>query len=134
MDKKEFQMMRNFLEKTRKEMAQLLGLSTKAIVSYEQGWRNIPPHVERQTLFFVNQKLDPKNKKNCWRIKRCKKEKKNKCPAWEFKAGKICWFINGNIADGTPHKSWEEKMKICRQCEILQGLILEVQMRVNPQV
>ncbi len=42
MEKKELAKIRNYLGKTQKQMAQLLGTSLKAIKSYEQGWRNIP--------------------------------------------------------------------------------------------
>ena len=51
MDSKEFKKWRKKLNKTQKEIAQLLGLSVKAVHSYEQGWRNIPAHVERQMFF-----------------------------------------------------------------------------------
>jgi DNA-binding XRE family transcriptional regulator len=53
MDKKEFSYYRKKLQKTQKEMAQLLGTSLKAVESYEQGWRSIPVPVERQVLFFL---------------------------------------------------------------------------------
>ena len=56
MDKMEFQYFRQKLQKTQKEMAQLLGTSLKAVESYEQGWRNIPAQVERQVLFFLAMK------------------------------------------------------------------------------
>jgi hypothetical protein len=39
---------RRHLGKTQEQMSQILGLSLKAIQSFEQGWRNIPVHVERQ--------------------------------------------------------------------------------------
>ena len=45
MDSKEFKKLRKKLNKTQKEIAQLLGLSVKAVHSYEQVWRNISPHV-----------------------------------------------------------------------------------------
>ena len=48
MEKKIFTQMRKHLGKTQKELAELLGVSVKSVSSYEQGWRNIPPHVERQ--------------------------------------------------------------------------------------
>ena len=38
MDSKEFKKLREKLKKTQKQMAQLLGVSIKAIHSYEQGW------------------------------------------------------------------------------------------------
>jgi hypothetical protein len=54
----------------------------------------------------------------CWEIKKCPDSKKIKCPAWEFKAGELCWFISGTICEGTIHMDWKEKMKICRTCKV----------------
>jgi len=105
-------------------MAELLGMSLKAIHSYEQGWRTVPAHVERQMFFLVSRlEENRKSRKPCWLIKECPPEQKEKCPAWEFKAGKLCWFINGTICEGRVHKNWEEKMKICRSCEVLLSMI-----------
>ncbi len=124
MDSKEFSRFRKRLNKTQKQMAQLLGVSIKAIHSYEQGWRSIPVHIERQ-MFFLTSKMrgHPKVSKSCWVIKKCPPEKKKECPAWEFRAGKLCWFINGTICDGTVYKSWKEKMKLCSSCEVLAPLL-----------
>ena len=56
MEKEEFIAARTKLDKTQKEMAQLLGVSVKAIYSYEQGWRSIPTHAERQVFFLLSRK------------------------------------------------------------------------------
>ena len=123
MEKTEFKTFRNKLDKTQKEMAQLLGTSLKAIHSYEQGWRTIPPAVERQMYFLVSRKQKRLNgNKPCWKIKNCAPEQKKKCPAWEFRSGNLCWFINGTICDGEIHSSWNDKMKICRTCEVFNGI------------
>ena len=119
MTKEDFVFFRKKLSKTQKEMAELLGTSLKAVHSYEQGWRNVPVHVERQVLFLFS--IKPENVPGlnlCWKIKKCPPEFKNRCPAWEFRAGKLCWFINGTICEGTVQKNWKEKMKICRKCEV----------------
>lgn len=125
MDKTEFKKYRKKLNKTQKQMAELLGTSLKAIHSYEQGWRSVPVHVERQVFFLVS-RLQRKGKKStpCWVIKKCTPEQKHRCPAWEFEAGDLCWFINGTICDGVIHKDWKEKMKICRSCNVF-GALLE---------
>ena len=52
MDSKEFSYIRQKLNKTQKQMAQLLGTSLKAVHSYEQGWRSIPAHVELCLAFI----------------------------------------------------------------------------------
>ena len=124
MDTKEFKHFRKKLEKTQKQMAKLLGVSLKAVHSYEQGWRSIPAHVERQVFFLIFQKFGGKNiKKPCWVIKKCPPDKKKNCPAWEFKAGKLCWFISGTLCESEAQKNWAEKMKICRSCEVFNSLL-----------
>jgi len=72
MESKEFKNFRKRTNKTQPQIAQLLGISLKAVQSYE-----------------------------------------------EFKAGDLCWFINGTICDGTVYKDWQKKMKVCRSCEVL---------------
>lgn len=124
MDKKEFIYLRKRLEKTQKEMAQLLGTSLKAIHSYEQGWRNVPVHAERQILFlFSRRRENRKGLRDCWKVKKCPPELKKTCPAWEFQAGKLCWLINGTICEGIVKKNWSEKMKICRKCEVFTTML-----------
>jgi hypothetical protein len=123
LEAKEFAVLRKSMDKTQKQIAQLLGSSLKAIHSYEQGWRTIPAHAERQMLFLTAMKNKSKNgKKACWTLKKCPAEKRNNCPAWEFSAGDLCWFINGTICDGNAHKDWKTKMALCRECGVYQNL------------
>jgi len=118
MEKNEFTSIRKNLGKTQKGMSELLGISLKAISSYEQGWRNIPGHVERQILFLLTRK-EAAGKLNCWDIMECPPDKKHNCPAWEFNSGKLCWFINGTTCSKGTMKSWKEKISICRKCPVL---------------
>ena len=124
MNKYEFKKYRKKLKKTQKQMAELLGTSLKAIHSYEQGWRTVPVHVERQ-FFFLLSRLRQKSKTNkpCWTIKKCAPERRHQCPAWEFSVGDLCWFINGTICEGMNQKNWKEKMKICQSCEIFNSIL-----------
>ncbi|MBC8463781.1 MAG: transcriptional regulator [Deltaproteobacteria bacterium] len=118
MDSSEFVKIRKKLGRTQKQMGELLGVSIKAIHSYEQRWRSIPASVERQILFlFFRLETGEIGRKDCWDIKNCPAERKTRCPAWEFQAGELCWFINGTICEGKPQKNWDEKMRICRACE-----------------
>lgn len=70
MDKHEFRKSRKKLGKTQKQLSELLGMSLKTIHSYEQGWRTIPTHIERQLYFLLihqrgrNNVLTP-----CWEKK-----------------------------------------------------------------
>jgi hypothetical protein len=124
MEREEFKSYRKKLGKTQLQMSQLLGTSIKAIHSYEQGWRTIPTHVERQMFFLISRIKDKKKgAKACWSIKKCPPEIKTKCPAWEFKSGTLCWFINGTICDGVVHNNWKEKMVTCRSCDVFNAMV-----------
>jgi len=124
LDKEEFLKARNRLKKTQRQLAEPLGISIKAVHSYEQGWRKVPAHVERQVFFLLSRsRVDEKCMKPCWVIKKCPKERRMRCPAWEFQAGKLCWFINGTVCECKSRKNWQEKMKICRSCEVLSSLL-----------
>ena len=124
MDSKKFKKLRIDLNKTQSELALLLGASLKAIRSYEQGWRNIPTHAERQLYFLVSRKnIAEKKQKACWMIKKCSSARKKQCPAWEFRAGDLCWFINGTICEGEVQNNWKEKMVLCRSCDVWESII-----------
>ena len=121
----EFKSIRKTLQKTQKQMAELLGVSLKAVHSYEQGWRKVPAAVERQMFFLLSRKMSSNNGlKPCWKIRKCSAEMKHHCPAWEFRSGDLCWFINGTVCDGEAHKSWRQKMKVCRSCEVFKSQLL----------
>ncbi len=122
MDKKEFAKARKKLEKTQKQLAALLGMSLKAIHSYEQGWRSIPNHIERQLFFLLSsQRRNDEGRKMCWERKEC--DRKEECPAWEFQAGHLCWFLCGTLCDCTSGRSCKEKMEVCKECEVLRSLL-----------
>ena len=119
MDNQEFSSFRQRLEKTQKQMAELLGTSLKTVQSFEQGWRKVPVHIERQMFFLLNLKKGrAKDARPCWEIQNCSVEARQGCPAWEFHAGSLCWFINGTICLGKPQNDWGHKMKVCRKCEV----------------
>ena len=122
MNKGEFSRIRSFLGKTQAQMAQLLGVSLKAIQSFEQGWRKIPIHIERQSILLLTLKGACTTKNTpCWTIKECPMETRRNCPAWEFGGGQMCWLINGTVCQGKVQKSWSQKMRICRKCKVFQS-------------
>jgi hypothetical protein len=127
MDKNEFYEIRSHLGRTQVQMAQLLGTSLKAIQSFEQGWRQIPVHIERQLLFLLAHTKPPGKRTKCWTIRKCSAETRRGCPAWEFQLGHLCWFINGTICHGEVQGNWEEKMKMCRDCVVFRSMFPSTQ-------
>ena len=124
MNKMQLSLIRRYFGKTQKQMAQLLGLSIKAIQSFEQGWRSVPVHIERQLLLLLSLKQSrAKSSRPCWLVKKCSMETRKACPAWEFNAGHLCWCINGTICQGSPQRSWVKKMQMCRKCEVFRSML-----------
>ena len=124
MNDKEFAAVRKNLAKTQKKLAEILGVSIKAIHSYEQGWRSIPAHVERQLYFLLaHKKKSLEARKPCWTVKKCPTARKEQCPAWEFQAGKLCWFINGTLCECVNQSKWQDKMAFCQKCEVFSPLL-----------
>lgn len=119
MESREFAQMRHYLGKTQNQMALLLCVSPKSVQSFEQGWRNVPASVERQLLFLLFLKRDSISAdKQCWEIRDCPAEWREKCAAWEFQAGHYCWFINGTFCRGRFEHTWKKKLEICRSCQV----------------
>ena len=54
MDSKEFSKIRCQLEMTQNQLSRVLCVSPKAIQSFEQGWRDVPTHVEREILLLLS--------------------------------------------------------------------------------
>ena len=123
MNKKEFSNVRDQLGKTQAQLAVLLGISIRTIQSYEQGLRSIPINVERQLLLLLSLKEGKRTGRACWETRKCSPEIRQNCPAWEFNAGMLCWFINGTMCEGRIQRDWKAKMKICRSCEIFTSLL-----------
>ena len=55
--------------------------------------RSVPAHVERQVFFLISRQRDGENggPQKCWTAKKCPPQRKKQCPAWEFRAGELCW-------------------------------------------
>jgi transcriptional regulator with XRE-family HTH domain len=99
MDGAAFAQLRSSLGKSQRELAELLGISLKAVESYEQGWRNVPAHVER-ILFFLLFKLNEDQigaEEPCWESKDCPEDLRTKCVAYVAKEGSFCWFFTGRL-------------------------------------
>jgi DNA-binding XRE family transcriptional regulator len=124
---KQFQLIRQKFSKTQKQMAELLGVSLKAVQSFEQGWRSIPAYVERQILFLLAMKMGTRKRGfRCWEVRRCSRQMRETCPAWEFKSGHLCWFINGTICQGKSRGSWAQKMVLCKNCVVFTSFLKDL--------
>lgn len=124
MDGPQVAQIRSRLGKSQAEMAHLLGISCKAMQSFEQGWRRVPVHVERQLLFLLCLEQRPvQGSEPCWEARNCPPGIREKCVAWELQAGHLCWFVTGTMCEGRPRSSWQEKMELCQQCRVFSSVV-----------
>lgn len=124
MNTEQFARARHYLGKTQVQLSELLGVSLKAVQSFEQGWRNIPVSAERQLMFLLYlSKGSVHVAGNCWEVRQCPVVWKERCVAWEYGAGNLCWFVNGTYCNGQTQKDWETKIKTCQQCDVLRSLM-----------
>jgi DNA-binding XRE family transcriptional regulator len=124
MEGKDFSRIRQYLGKSQHQLARLLCVSTKAIQSFEQGWRKIPASAERQLLFLLSLKMSQDfNTRPCWEIQNCSAEWRKNCTVWELQAGHFCWFVNGTFCQGKPQESWDDKIELCQKCPVLRSAI-----------
>lgn len=108
------------LGKSQSELATLLGISTRAVQSYEQGWRTVPMHVQKNAamLLFLVWRKGRKGVRPCWQTKKCSKESRACCAARVLNAGDLCWLVSGTRCGGAKDLSWSAKAARCQACPV----------------
>ena len=117
--------LRTELGHSQREMAEALGVSKKAIESYEQGWRKTPPHVEQMVLLqtILRRHPDMRTVPRCWSLNKCSPETRRRCPSAKIKLPGLCWFITGTLCHGQPAGSWAAKRERCLECQVMKLLL-----------
>ena len=118
----DLQSVRRALGMSQRRLSELLGISCRAVQSYEQGWRPVPAHVQKLAGLFLSLKKQGENGKPiaCWSIRKCKPDKRNSCVAHEYGAGQFCWLISGTCCeDGQAKSSWPAKLAQCKKCDVM---------------
>jgi len=111
---------RQALGKTQSEMAGLLSVSTRAVQSYEQGWRPVPPHVRKMAIFLLCVSRRHRGKVvPCWQIRKCSRQARAACPAHQMGEGELCWLVTGDACPLAESASPEEKADRCARCPVL---------------
>ena len=115
---------RKSLGLTQKEMAEFMGVSKKAIQSYEQRWRATPINVERLALLYLGCfKLAEKSEKiECWNVTNCPEKRREACIVWQVKRGDLCWLFSGTMCGGKKPTEWRSKFEYCIQCDVLRAV------------
>lgn len=83
---------------SRVEVASFLGVSKKAIESYEQGWREIPDRVWKQliTTAAVQKEYPLRIHGRCWETTDCPPSIRDTCYSYRKMHGHFCWLTATN--------------------------------------
>ena len=121
----DFRRVRRELEVTQAEMGKILGLSVKAVQSYEQGWRRPPDSIRRLLMVvFVSHRLwNHRHTIACWEQKRCPRKVRNECRAYQVRQGHLCWLITGTKCDGIDLRDCDKKRAACEKCAVYKRLV-----------
>jgi len=115
--------LRDALGWTQAEAAHFLGISKKAVESYEQGWRNPPQNICKQMLTLLAiQRGYPDGYKRCWEVMRCSPAVRDECFCARKMDGHFCWLT----CQANKHQCIEgrfEKLSCCLHCPVVQNLL-----------
>ena len=112
---------RLLLKKSQSEMAELLGVSVRAVQSYEQGWRKTPLKIQQISalLLYLNWRKHGGRPRVCWRVRKCSPAQRATCSAFQYKAGDLCWLLTGSSCSEDAPKTAETKLAQCAQCDVV---------------
>ena len=114
---------RGIMGRTQTELASALGVSPKAIQSYEQGWRDVPVRVLIQLLVLLalyrKRTLDDIP---CWEIRKCTAAQRETCASFTVGRGQFCWFVGSK--DCRPLKGGRSTPVLpCMECPVVRRLL-----------
>lgn len=109
--------------RTQKEMASALGISEKAVQSYEQGWRKIPVRVMIQLLILLAlYRKHTMDDVPCWEIKKCSLAQRENCASFKIGRGQFCWFVGSKECRPDSSASTDSFLP-CMNCPVIQRLL-----------
>jgi DNA-binding XRE family transcriptional regulator len=119
----DLQSVRKSLGKTQEEFSQLLGLSIRALQSYEQGWREVPVHVQKLAamILYLDWRKENGRPEPCWKVRKCSREAKSHCNVNQFKAADVCWMVGTECpAEGDEDAKFRTQ---CCKCTVLRKVL-----------
>lgn len=103
---------------TQLEASHFLGVSKKAVESYEQGWRDVPDHIWKSllTLAAVEHHY-PHGYRRCWEIMHCAPAQRRTCFGARSMGGRFCWMTSAtNCHQNHPER---QNVRTCLCCPVV---------------
>jgi DNA-binding XRE family transcriptional regulator len=112
---------RRVLDLSQGKMASLLGVSVRAVQSYEQGWRVPTPAIEKLIglLLYVHWRRTHPSPAPCWEVSGCPATTCARCVVKTYGAGDLCWMAAGAQCRNPLQDDWETTMARCSRCRVM---------------
>jgi hypothetical protein len=108
---------------TQAETASFLGISKKAIESYEQGWRNAPDAVWKELITIAAvQHGYPKGSDPCWKVMHCSSQIRQACFCSRKMGGHFCWMTATTNCHRN-HPELRRGMMTCVTCPVVRQFL-----------
>jgi DNA-binding transcriptional regulator YiaG len=105
---------------TQSSLSQALGISIRAVQSYEQGWREVPTHILVQLLVLAAAYHTKGDRKTCWEIRECPPELMKTCPCCKTD-GMLCWLVTGRKS--APCIEGSGDLSACMECQVVKQIL-----------
>jgi len=114
---------RGILGRTQAELATALGVSAKAVQSYEQKWRDVPVRAMIQLIVLLAlYRKHTMDDVPCWEIRKCAAAQRERCASFTVGRGQFCWFIGSKECRPVPDGK-EAGILPCMKCPVIQRLL-----------
>jgi DNA-binding XRE family transcriptional regulator len=112
---------------TQEEFASLVGYSTRAIQSCEQGWRHPGTALEKGALLLLiaHRNGGDLGHFRCWDIMSCALDRRQRCMTYLCGQGHLCWYLSGTLCGHVHMHHWDDKRPVCVKCVVLRRMLGE---------
>lgn len=118
-----FHCLREAMGWSRVETAAILGLSRKAVESYELAWRKVPDRVWKLALTVAAiQRKYPLGTRPCWELTQCHEDVSATCLCRKLTDGRFCWMTVTKCCRQT-HRGEEMGFKQCLSCPVVRQFV-----------
>lgn len=124
-DRLDIKAVRDELGLSQAELADMAGVSVRAVQSCEQGWRRPSPALEKTIilLLMAHRYGSTLPEVKCWEVMDCVPERCENCISRRTAQGHLCWFLHGTLCAEPRHQDWESKRGQCLSCAFLKQLL-----------
>ncbi len=105
---------------TQAALSKALGVSIRAVQSYEQGWRDVPTHIMVQLLILAAAYHTKKDRRKCWETMNCSHEAMERCPCYRTD-GMLCWLVTGR--QSAPCRDGANDISACLKCPVVREIL-----------